>query len=204
MTQLLPSVSGGKAQSLRNVLQPALKSMLSVVFGLVCLLMLMSGTSQAKGGRGGHSSASRGPSHGSSHRQNFVPKYKHKHKHKHVPGVDGDVDAPSLDADLPDASDAGEAAEAEAPEVVLYGVEITALFKGTAAKEGLGIGDIILKVNGTPTPTFEALTKALAQSSGRAEVLVIREDDDDDEPETVTLFPQNGVIGVSVEPVRVD
>jgi S1-C subfamily serine protease len=83
-------------------------------------------------------------------------------------------------------------------------MEITALYKGTAAKEGLEIGDVILKVNGTPTPTFEALTKALAQSGGRAEVLVLREDGDDDEPETVTLFPQKGLIGVSVEPVVVD
>jgi len=68
----------------------------------------------------------------------------------------------------------------------------------------MGIGDIILKVNGTPTPSFEALVKALAQAGNRAEVLIIREDADDGKPETVTLFPENGLIGVSVEPVRVD
>jgi membrane-associated protease RseP (regulator of RpoE activity) len=208
MTQLLPSVSGGKAQTLRNVPQPAFKSMLSIVFGLVCLLMLMTGTSEAKGGRGGHSFAQKGASPPHGHRQNSVRQPKHKHK----PGQGADADAPDdadSEAEPPEAPDPQGAAEAiEAADVaanVVYGMEITVLYKGAAAKEGLGIGDIILKVNGTPTPTFEALSKALAQAGSRAQVLVIRDDDDDDdEPETITLFPQNGLIGVTVEPVRVD
>jgi len=203
MTQLFQSVSGGKPQLPRNVLHPALKSILGGVFCLVCLLMLMTGTSEAKGGRGGRSSANRGshPPHGN--RQSYV--LKHKHKQKPAAGADADTDASSADIEKAEAQDPGEAAESEEAEDVLYGMEITALYKGTAAKEGLEIGDIILKVNGTPTPTFEALAKALAQSGGRAEVLVSREDDDDDdEPETVTLFPQNGLIGVSVQRVPVD
>jgi S1-C subfamily serine protease len=83
-------------------------------------------------------------------------------------------------------------------------MEIITLYKGTAATEGLGIGDIILSVNGTPTPDFEAFVQALAKAGGRAEVLAIRGDDDDGKPETVTLFPKNGIIGVTVERVRVD
>ncbi|HKB40869.1 MAG TPA: PDZ domain-containing protein [Gemmataceae bacterium] len=107
-------------------------------------------------------------------------------------------------AESEQAQDPGRAAESEEVKAARYGMEITALYKGTAAKEGLGLGDIILQVNGTPTPTFEDLVKALAQAGNRAEVLIIREDADDDKPETVTLFPQNGLIGVSVERVRVD
>jgi S1-C subfamily serine protease len=83
-------------------------------------------------------------------------------------------------------------------------MEITALSRGTAATEGLEIGDIILKVNGAPTPSFEALVQALARAGSRADVLVVRGGDDDEEPEAVKLFPQNGIIGVSVERARVD
>jgi S1-C subfamily serine protease len=83
-------------------------------------------------------------------------------------------------------------------------MEITTLYKGTAAEEGLGIGDIILKVNGAPTPSFEALVQALARAGGRAEVLAVRGDSEDEKPETVTLFPKKGIIGVDVERVRVD
>jgi membrane-associated protease RseP (regulator of RpoE activity) len=203
MTQLLPSVSGGKPQALRNVSHPALRCILSVVFSLVCLLVLMTGTSEASG-RGGRSFANRGASRAHAHRQTFVPKHKHKHKHKPVQRGDADADAPSSDAETAEAQDPDGAAESEEAEAVLYGMEISALYKGTAAKEGLEIGDIILNVNGMPTPSFEALVKALAQSGSRAQVLIIREDDDDDKPKTVTLFPQNGLIGVSVERARVD
>jgi S1-C subfamily serine protease len=120
-------------------------------------------------------------------------------------GDEADADTLSSAVEEAETQDSGGAAESEEAEEVLYGMEITALYKGTAAKEGLEIGDIILKVNGTPTPTFESLVKALAQAGSKAEVLVIREDDDDDDkPETVTLFPQDGLIGVSVERVHVD
>jgi S1-C subfamily serine protease len=124
-------------------------------------------------------------------------------------GVDAGADASEADASEADAEESegqepGEAAGSDSAKAVRYGMEITALYKGTAAKEGLGIGDIILKVNGTPTPSFEALVKALAQAGSRAEVLILRDDDEDEEPETVTLFPQNGLIGVAVEQARVD
>ena len=112
---------------------------------------------------------------------------------------DGELDTPSADAD--DSDEVEGAEEAEEAEAVLYGVEITALYKGTAAKEGIEIGDIILNFNGTPTPSFEALADAVARSGSQAQVLVIR--GDGGERETVTLFPQDGRIGVSGEPVRV-
>ena len=183
-----------------------LKSILSVAFSLACLLTVMAGTSEARGGgsRGGHSYAQKSTPSARTQRQNYVPKHspKHKHKHKHKPSIDVDIDIDTESADTEAAEAEGEAVEAEEAEAVVYGLEITALYKGTAAREGLEIGDIILKVNGTPTTTFDALVKALAQSGGRAQILVIREDDD--AQETVTLFPENGVIGVSVEPARVD
>jgi hypothetical protein len=95
-----------------------------------------------------------------------------------------------------------EAGVAEEAEAALYGVEITGLYKGTAAKEGMEVGDIILNFNGTPTPTFEALADAVARSGSQAQVLVIR--GDGGERETITLFPQDGRIGLSGEPVRVN
>ena len=119
--------------------------------------------------------------------------------------VEGELEAPSSDAD--EAEEAGEGQigeegqEADEAESALYGVEITGLFKGTAAKEGLEIGDIILNFNGTPTPTFEALADAVARSGSQAQVLVIREDGG--ERETVILFPKEGRIGLSGESVRV-
>jgi S1-C subfamily serine protease len=119
----------------------------------------------------------------------------------------GDADGPEVDADEPgetEESDQADGDQADAAEAAVYGVEITALYKGTAAKEGLEVGDVILSFNGTPTPTFEALTKAVASSGSTAQVVVIREGDDDDETETVTLYPQQGRIGLSGERVQVN
>ena len=132
----------------------------------------------------------------------MAPKHHHKHHHRHGPmgDIDGELDASSSDADeADDGEDAGVAEEAEA---ALYGVEITGLYKGTAAKEGMEVGDIILNFNGTPTPTFEALADAVARSGSQAQVLVSR--GDGGERETTTLFPQDGRIGLSGEPVRVN
>jgi membrane-associated protease RseP (regulator of RpoE activity) len=191
----------------------------AIAFSVVCVLLLLPGAADAKGGggsrggSGGRSFASKSPPTRHVHRPHPVhqqPKPKHKHKHKHKNDGDMDIDggdgeggegAEAEGADAGEAAGAGSGGEAAAVEVAVYGMEITALYKGAAAKSGLGVGDIIMKVNGTATPTFEALSQALAQSGGRARVVVIREGD---ESETVTLYPLNGLIGVSVEPARVE
>ena len=200
------------------------KSILAIAFSLLCLVTVTAGMSDAKGRPGGaRSSGGRGHARFTKpHRPNTVhqpkhvttavkpaPKHHHKHHKKHhhkhhdrqepMGDFDGELDTPSADAD--DADEVEGAEEAEEAEAVLYGVEITALYKGTAAKEGIEIGDIILNFNGTPTPSFEALADAVARSGSQAQVLVIRSDGG--ERETVTLFPQDGRIGVSGEPVRV-
>jgi hypothetical protein len=178
-----------------------LKSILAIVFGFLCLVIVAAGSSEAKGRSGGrhrsaHSSHGRRPTH--------VQQYKHHHKHKSMGDADvGGSDGPS--------SEAGDAVENEAAvgateddeetEASVYGVEITALYKGTAAKEGLEIGDIILSFNGIPTPNFDALASAVARSGSQAQVLVVR--GEDGERETITLFPQKGRIGLSGEGVRV-
>ncbi len=184
------------------------KSILVIACSLLCLVSFLAGTSEAKGGHGARSSGGRGQAHHTKIPPitAYQPKQaKHDHKHKHKPtmaDVEGELDAPSADADEAEEAQNGEEdQEAEEAEAAIYGVEITGLFKGTAAKEGLEIGDIILNFNGTPTPTFEALADAVARSGPQAQILVIREDGG--ERETVTLFPKEGRIGLSGEPVRV-
>jgi membrane-associated protease RseP (regulator of RpoE activity) len=176
------------------------KSIVAVVFSLLCLAVVTAGTSEAKGrpGGGGRSARNALVRHPKKvHHQKHHKKHK---KHDSGGGIDADFDAPDLDTDGADGG--GEAEEAEEMEAAVYGVEITALYKGTGAEEGLEIGDIILSFNGTPTPTFEALASAVARSGTRAQVVVIREDGG--ARETVTLFPRNGLIGLSGERARVD
>lgn len=182
------------------------------------------GGSRGGSNRGGHVAH---PHPGNAHHKNphhkpphhkpphkHPPKHDHDHHHHHHNhhhhghggggGIDIDIDGGGFDGfsaggygyDLDDADDVIPVARA------VYGVEITALYKGTAAKEGLEIGDVILSFNGTPTPDFETLSRAVARSGSTAEVVVIR--DDDGKRETVTLRPVNGQIGVSGERVRVD
>jgi hypothetical protein len=176
------------------------KAILAVALSFMCLVIVMAGTSEAKGKSGGghrstHSAHSRRPKQ--------VQHHKHRHKHKPMADADGGSDTPPADVgDAGETEDAVGAAEVdEESEAPAYGVEITALYKGTAAKEGLEIGDIILSFNGIPTPTFEALATAVARSGSQAQVLVVR--GEDGEHETITLFPQGGRIGLSGESVRV-
>ena len=64
------------------------------------------------------------------------------------------------------------------------------------------VGDTILSYNGTPTPTFEALASAVHDSDGEVQVVFINSEND--ETETITLYPEDGRIGVSGESVPVD
>jgi hypothetical protein len=177
------------------------KAILAVTLSFMCLVIVMAGTSEAKGKSGGghrstHSTHSRRPKQ--------VQHHKHRHKHKPKADADGGSDGPSADVgdDTGETEGAVGAADVdEESDAPVYGVEVTALYKGTAAKEGLEIGDIILSFNGIPTPNFEALANAVARSGSQAQVLVVR--GEDGERETVTLFPQNGRIGLSGESIRV-
>jgi hypothetical protein len=178
-----------------------LKSILAIVFSFLCLVIVGTGFSEAKGkSGGGHRSTH--SAHGRRPKQ--VQQHKHRHKHKPMGDADGGSDGPSAEdagetEETEDAAGAtGDDEESVAP---VYGVEITALYKGTAAKEGLEIGDIILSFNAIPTPNFEALANAVARSGSQAQVLVIR--GEDGERETVTVFPQGGRIGLSGDGVRV-
>jgi S1-C subfamily serine protease len=56
---------------------------------------------------------------------------------------------------------AEEAGEPEGGAEPVYGVKIINLLEGTAADEGLVLGDVIVRFNGTATPTFEALRDAV-------------------------------------------
>jgi S1-C subfamily serine protease len=194
LCNLSQTLLGSKELPMKQIM---LKSGLTVALSLACLLMLMAGTSDAKGKGGKGSGGKKFIPPTNYNQKNFGPKYKHKHRSNG--DVDVDADGASADAE---AAGTEEAEANESDKAAVFGMEITGLFKGTAAKEGLELGDIILEVNGTPTPSYEALAKALAKAGSEAKVLVIREDDD--ERETVTLFPQNGQIGVAVERVRVD
>jgi hypothetical protein len=177
-----------------------LKSILAIVFSFLCLVFVATGSSEAKGGRSGGGNRSTNSSQG--RRPIQVQQYKHHHKQKSMGDADGGgSDGPSAEAG--ETEGAVEAtADDEETEASVYGVEITALYKGTAAKEGLEIGDIILSFNGIPTPNFKALASAVARSGSQAQVLVVR--GEDGERETVTLFPQEGRIGLSGEGVRVN
>jgi hypothetical protein len=107
--------------------------------------------------------------------------------------VEGDV----VEGAVVEGGSAGQVAAAP-----VYGVLITEMQRGTAAKQGLRPGDIILSYNGSATPTFEALADAVQQSGNEAEVVFINQDNG--EEEAITLFPVEGRIGVTVEPVQVD
>src|SRR5689334_3397342 len=99
------------------------KPILVIACGLLCLVVVATGTSQAKGGHGVRSSGNRGPAHYAKPHpiQTFQPMYvkphpihQHKHKHKHKPMGDFDGD---LDVESPDGDEAAEAAEADDAEL---------------------------------------------------------------------------------------
>lgn len=81
-------------------------------------------------------------------------------------------------------------------------LQITDLDRGPAARAGMQKGDIILKVDGTRTRTFEDLQATLAASSGTSRVLFFNPEEG--KLETKELPVANGRIGVAVVPVPVD
>jgi hypothetical protein len=174
------------------------KCFLTIVCSVMFLTILNVETTEARppsGGRSGNRASPRPP------RNVQPPKHVHHHKHKHKNTGSADVD---VDVDSGSSADEidGDDAEMEEADGALYGMEIIALYKGTAAEQGLEIGDIILSINGMATPDYNALANAVARSGSEAKVLVIR--DEGGARETVTLYPKNGRIGLAGERMRVD
>jgi S1-C subfamily serine protease len=117
-------------------------------------------------------------------------------------GADVDVDGgTAVNSDGTTVTDSDGGARPAATGVA--GVLITDLAKrGTAARQGLKVNDVILRFNGVRTPTFTALADAVQQASGRAEVVYL--DGETGEQQTLVLYPENGRIGVTGEDVQVE
>jgi hypothetical protein len=75
------------------------------------------------------------------------------------------------------------------------GVKITEVLPGTAARQGLKTGDTILSFDGKPTPTFDDLRSAVQAAGKEAEMVYVN--GDTSEQESVTVFPENGRIGIA-------
>jgi hypothetical protein len=180
------------------------------VCGVTCVAVL-AGAALGQHGRGS-SHAPAGGSHGGSAAQRAYrpaqPAYRPATKPSHRPAV-----SPGTRGHIQKIRRAGTTVpytpEESGPEEVgpagtstTYGVRITQLFEGTAAKEGLRQGDVILSFNGTATPTFDALRDAVQQGGSEAEVIFLNADNG--HRESITLYPEDGFIGVLGESVSVE
>ena len=81
------------------------------------------------------------------------------------------------------------------------GLRITDLYEGTAKTGGLRKGDILLKVNGVRTQSFEELRAALSAAGEKAQVEFI--DSTSGETEKKSIGVDGGKIGVSVSEVAI-
>jgi S1-C subfamily serine protease len=89
-----------------------------------------------------------------------------------------------------------------APPPTEYGFLIQQLGQGTAYNEGLREGDIILSLDGVPTPTFDDLARAVQQAGRQAEVIFLNVENG--RRESILLYPVAGRIGVTGQGVRVE
>ncbi len=111
-------------------------------------------------------------------------------------------DQPPDDASQAASDQPGEAEPAQAEEEAAYGLKIIDLdAKGSAAREGLQVGDVILAINGQPTPSYEQLRPAVERGGPRADVLFLNKDNG--QMERIVLRPVDGRIGVTIDEVRV-
>lgn len=119
-------------------------------------------------------------------------------------GGDGGGAAGPAGSEMPDPTPAiaEPVGEDVSPASPLWGVKVTELYEGTAAKQGLVKGDIILSFNGIATPTYEDLRSAVQQSGNRAAVIFLNVENG--QRESIILYPENSAIGVDVVPVQVE
>jgi hypothetical protein len=83
-----------------------------------------------------------------------------------------------------------------------YGVMITQVYEGTARRQGLQRGDVIVGFNGMDTSTFEDLRAAVQASGPTATVTYLSRETG--EARQVRLNPANGAIGIYGETVQID
>jgi hypothetical protein len=84
----------------------------------------------------------------------------------------------------------------------VYGLKIIDLDpQGSAAREGLQVGDVILTINGQPTPSYEYLRPSVERGGPRADVVFLNKDNGN--VERMILRPVAGRIGVTIDEVRV-
>jgi hypothetical protein len=73
--------------------------------------------------------------------------------------------------------------------------------RGPAARAGLQVGDIILKIDGRRTRTFEDVRAALIASPGKSEVIFY--DSDDNKTDAVEVTVVGRQIGMTVDQIRI-
>jgi hypothetical protein len=195
-------------------------ALIAVVVGLG--LVLCGSEGWAKGGSSGRSpgagrgsAPSRGPGAGKghqprpgTHRPNTNSRPSHGTGTSRGPGHGGrpsgrDVPRTSRGGSGSDRGDlSGEALPGSESAEASFGMVVRELHAGTARKQGMKVGDIIMSINGTATPDYDALRSALVDSGSQAEVDFINVDNG--ELERITLSPTRGAIGASVEQIEVD
>jgi PDZ domain len=113
--------------------------------------------------------------------------------------LDGETGEPRSMVITPENGMLGAAIDAENP--IMLGLEILQVHEGPAAQAGLRERDVILSCAGVATPTAEDLQDILRSTSGGIEVVYI--DGETGEEAQLTVYPQDGFLGLTVEAVHV-
>lgn len=121
------------------------------------------------------------------------------------PVDDAGMDEPGMDEPGDGEGEPCEPGDGEEPAMEpdpITGMEIISMEDGTAQAAGMKVGDIIMAVNGMPTPDFDSLRAALEASAPEAEFDFINADSG--ELERINVGVEDTRIGVDVEQVVVE
>jgi hypothetical protein len=152
-----------------------------------------SGTSMASGGSGSGSSGSGGIGDGGAAPADGIP------APAYGPGSQPEVASGPAPGEAAPPADSG---AAPGGEDAVYGVKVIDLVpQGSAAREGLQVGDVILAINGQATPSYEHVRPAVQRRADRADVVFLNKDNG--KVERIILHPVDGLIGVIMDDVRV-